>query len=153
MMQKLTDRTLLRILHKDYPQVVERISREFKASMPENILTDFDKIPVIIEAFKVVKGLNDTSFNNDMGRRNSMENREIMLAVIAMFYHPQRLANLVMREKGGILEAVSKAISIPKKNLSNSLANAIVRFKVYGKFRNEVIQLYNMISKEYKLLE
>lgn len=152
-MQQLTDKTLLNVLHKEYPHIVEKITNDVNASLPADKLTDLSKIVLIIESFKREKNLNEINFNNEDRKRGVVENRELLIAVILLFYAPHRLINIERRERNGIVDAFSKITGTSRRILSNTIVMVVVNFKVYDSFKSEVQRLYEIINEEHKFFK
>ncbi|TDQ12189.1 hypothetical protein ATK78_1323 [Pedobacter metabolipauper] len=136
---------MVTVLRKEYPEIADIIAERIKKTLPEEKLDDLCHISEIVETFKRDKGICLVSWTN----RKSNYNRELLIAVMLMFYHPEKLLQLTTsRSKFGMLKQLSKLIGSSQPILSGDLANAIVAFKAYDKFRKEVYRIYEIIKTE-----
>lgn len=167
-MQDQESSIVVAILRKDFPDVAALIDQRIKEQIPVNILTDLKLVGSIIEDFqnvfiheqnKVVKWYQSKDriwcrLSSDEYRLCKVtEIREMMIAVILMFYHPERLLGLTgenTRTKSGIVKELSKVCKCHKRDISTSLSNAIAYYKVYAGFKNEVNIIYDNVTTQGK---
>lgn len=86
--------------------------------------------------------------------RESSEYRKLILAVIMLFYHPDKIIlSTSEKTRYGILMAVASEIECSRGMLKMRLADVIVAFKSYKEFRDESYRLYELIKTENKFFQ
>ena len=145
---------MVSVLRKDFPEIAEQISNRIKTTLPGDRLYDLSSIETIIESFKKERGVTADNWTNSKGKANITYERELLIAVLLMFYDPEKIMQLVDRQVfKGLLYHASKLIGTTNAVLSMSVPGVIVAFKAYQDFREEVYRLYDLISIENKFFE
>lgn len=145
---------MVSVLRKDFPEIAEQISNRIKTTLPGDRLYDLSRIEIIIESFKKERGVTADNWTNSKGKANITYERELLIAVLLMFYDPEKIMQLVDRQVfKGLLHHASKLIGTTNAVLSMSVPGVIVAFKAYQDFREEVYRLYDLISIENKFFE
>lgn len=166
---------MLSILHRDYPDVAASIHEQISKSMPAERLTDFELLPAMVNQFLISAKTFDqpgilpndqvdwrTSrsyimcvMSSNIAKRCSItELREILLAVVLMLFHPEKILSLTSRPaKSGLIKQLSILLKCDKVTLSQSMSNAISHYKTYKSFRDDVEHLYNDIKIQAKYFE
>ncbi len=150
-MREYSQNLVIDILRKDYPEIDNRIRQRLNESLPVRLI-DINLIPKIVSSFKRLKQLKG-SINQPMNRESS-EYRKLILAVIMLFYHPDKIIlSTSEKTRYGILMAVASEIECSRGMLKMRLADVIVAFKSYKEFRDESYRLYELIKTENKFFQ
>lgn len=147
---QLSNKTIVQVLRKEYPDVIDKITSEYVADLPDNKLTDFSLILQIIESFKKIRGIHVKSFKNEIGQKKITDERILLLAVILLFFNPERLYGIKRHDHLKISNAVSKLTDTSQVVLTKSLNDAVLSIKAYKDFKKEVYRLYELIKQENK---
>jgi hypothetical protein len=143
---------MVNVLHKEYPEIASIITKKINDSLPEYSLTDLQYIDQIVTSFKKEKGITHDKWTNTVkgnpkGKVTGI--REEMVAVVLMFYHPEKLIQLTKeRTRQGVITQLAKVTGAPNEVLSKSATNIPLKFRAYVDFRNEVYRLYELIKEE-----
>lgn len=145
---------MVAVLRKEYPEIAQVITEKIKDTLPEERLTDLSNIERIVATFKKIKGIKVDSWTNGKGRVNITYERELLLAVLLLFYDPEKIMQLVRRNTlPGILKQASALIGTSQEVLSMSIPGVIVAFKAYEDFREEVYRIYDLIRIENEFFD
>lgn len=145
---------MISVLRKEYPEVAQRITRKIKETLPGEQLTDLSNIGKIIATFKREKQVKTDNWTNGKGKDNITYKRDLLVAVLLLFYDPEKIMQLVRRNTiPGILKQASVLIGTSQEVLSMSTPGVIVAFKAYEDFREEVYRLYDLIRIEHRFFE
>lgn len=145
---------MVAVLRKEYPEIAQVITEKIKDTLPEERLTDLSNIERIVSTFKKIKGIKVDSWTNGKGRANITYERELLIAVLLLFYDPEKIMQLVRRNTlPGILKQASALIGASQEVLSMSIPGVIVAFKAYEDFREEVYRIYDLIRIENEFFE
>lgn len=135
---------MLNVLVRDFPEVVDRINAKIVESMPKVVLSDTSEIEKIVNQFCKLKKISLESWSNQPGKSRITDERELLLAVIIMFFQPERLNGLCeKRIKTGIVKELSTALNSGKQVISRSISSAISNYKIYPDFKKKVHQTYD----------
>lgn len=145
---------MISVLRKEYPEIAQRITRKIKETLPGEQLTDLSNIGKIIATFKREKQVKTDNWTNGKGKTNITYKRDLLVAVLLLFYDPEKIMQLVRRNTiPGILKQASVLIGTSQEVLSMSTPGVIVAFKAYEDFREEVYRLYDLIRIEHRFFE
>lgn len=145
---------MITVLRKDYPDIASLITAKISKSLPERSLDDLQHIDQIVSSFKNAKGITEQNWTEGKSEIKIVESRDLLLGVILMFYHPEKLMDLSdLRTKSGVLKTLAYALGTKQPVLSLRVAIVIVAFKAYEEFRLEVCRLYELIRIENKFFE
>lgn len=152
---------MLNILHRDFPDVATIISERINEMMPDKIITDASLMPAIIHDFIQVTEIGQIVWRNSKDRVSCRlsqdeyrlckvtEVRELLIAVVLMFFHPERILNLTnSRARCGIIKNLSALLKCDKDLLSKIISNVISYYKTYRTFREEVQYLYSQVNEK-----
>ncbi|WP_256013153.1 hypothetical protein [Desertivirga xinjiangensis] len=132
---------MITILNKDYPDVAQCINLKLKDVLPSDRLTDPEEINRIIKSYSLHTG--------NGGVFADTEDRDVLCAVLLMFYHPEKIMGLdKKRTLNGIVQKVASELSWKPASISQSISRGIVAFKVYSEFREKVNEIYEHIKNE-----
>ena len=144
---------MLLMLRREYPEIHQQIADRINKTLPKNKLADFNMIRRILEKFQYEKGIGHMRWNNDMKQKDREKTRfrEMAIALILMFYDPEKLYNLSNSQtKQGLVKTISKEMNCGRSTISQSVYNAVAAFKNYREFKEEIIRLYDVIKNKYK---
>jgi len=145
---------MITVLRKDYPEIATLITAKISKSLPERSLYDLQHIDQIVASFKLAKGITEQNWTEGKSEIKIVESRDLLLGVILMFYHPEKLMDLTsLRTKSGVLKNLALALGTKQPVLSLRVAIVIVAFRAYEEFRLEVYRLYELIRIENKFFE
>lgn len=145
---------MVSVLRKEYPEIAEMIALRIKKTLPEERLYDLSNIEKIITSFKRERGVTAENWTNSKGKASITYERDLLIAVLLLFYDPERILQLVNRPiLRGMMKVAADHIGTSRKVLTMSMPGAIVAFKAYQDFREEVYRLYDLISIENKFFE
>lgn len=145
---------MVAVLRKEYPEIADIITEKIKETLPDERLTDLSNIEKIVSTFKKIKGIQLESWTNGKGRTNITYERELLIAVLLLFYDPEKIMQLVRRNTvPGVLKQASCLIGTSQEVLSMSTPGVIVAFKAYEGFREEVYRIYDLIRIENNFFE
>ncbi len=151
MMMSYPSEFIINVLRKDYPDINLEISEKIRQSLPEKSLNDLSQISVIIRSFLKAKGLTCFRWQNQPGQKKVTDTRELLLAVVLMFYHPEKIHGFTAREKKtGMVKALSELIECRQDIISKSMMSAVSAYRTYRNFREEVQRLYDVIKGDVK---
>lgn len=142
------------ILRKDYPEVATAIHERISVSLPKERLTNFDHIPGIVDKFEAIRGLRKMCWKNNLSLRNRSitKMRVELIAIIFLFYHPEKVIGLTgLNAKPGLVQAIARELKCPRATISQGLRAAVADFKNYKLFRQNVHELSMIIKTELKL--
>ena len=145
---------MLLMLRREYPEIHQQISDRIHKTLPEHTLADFKMIKRILTRFKLEKGIEHISWNNDLKQkdREKTRSREMAIALLLMFYHPEKLYNLSNNQtKQGLVKHLALEMQCGGSTISQSVNNAVAAFKNYKVFKIEVIRLYELIKTDFKI--
>lgn len=153
-MHEYSSNLMVSVLRKDFPEIADKIAYRIKTTLPEERLYDLSNIGLIVDSFKKERGVTAENWTNTKGKASITYERELLIAVLLMFYDPEKIMQMVDRHiiKGLLIKA-SKLIGTTSSVLSMSVPGVIVAFKAYQDFREEVYRLYDVISIENKFFE
>ena len=162
-MQDFSPHLMILLLEREHPEIATSIKEKIKRTLPEKTLTDLTKISEIIDAFVKIKGKPDRWINGwtrteektgkKKGNINPVDYRELLLAVILLFYDPEVVMGLKRSNRAmtGLLIGSSKGIGCSRNTVYQSVQRAITSFKIYRSFKEEVYSLYDQIQREKQL--
>jgi len=137
----------LNVLHRDFPDVVHQVNKKIEESIPKHRLTDLAQMETIISSFKRLKNIDSGFKTNRDNHRSITKSRALAIAVTLMFYQPERLMGLT-KNRNPYCSLLSRSMNTSAASISQSTSNAIVAFKAYALFRQEVYELYEQIKEE-----
>lgn len=153
-MREYSATLMVHVLCKDYPEIASVIAERIKKTLPEERLTDIKQISSIVETFKKEKSISEENWTSGKTKVKITNPREELIAVILLFYHPEKLLQLTTgKTRYGILKYLSNELGTIPEILSNSASNVIVAFRAYEPFKTEVCRLYELIKIENKFFE
>jgi hypothetical protein len=142
---------MITVLRNDYPEIARIISEKINKTLPEQALHNPKLIGQIVASFKNEKGIDELNWIKGKSAIKIVESRELLTAVVLMFYHREKILNSSPEKtRSGVLRELRKQIGVSQEVSSKTAANAIVAFKVYENFRQEVYRLYELIKIENK---
>ena len=145
---------MVSVLRKEYPEIAEIIAARIKDTLPEEKLYDLSNINLIVTSFKNERGVKVEKWTNCKGKANITYERELLIAVLLLYYDPEKIMQLTKRQTvNGLLKCTANLIGTSTEILSMSIPAVIVAFKAYESFREEVYRLYELISIENKFFE
>jgi len=145
---------MVAVLRKEYPEIADIITEKIKEALPDERLTDLSNVEKIVSAFKKIKGIQVDNWTNGKGKTNITYERELLIAVLLLFYDPEKIMQLVRRNTvPGVLKQASALIGTSQEVLSMSTPGVIVAFKAYEGFREEVYRMYDLIRIENHFFE
>lgn len=149
-MREYSPDLVVQMLRKDYPEIESKILSRIDNEIPAK-LDDMSYLPKIVDSFKCIKYANYNSWMNSVGEpRNEMiENRELLISVILMFYHPEKLMNLNKKAKYILTIDVAAELGCTNYVIRKTISDVIVAFKAYRQFRDEVYRVYELIKSEH----
>lgn len=154
-MREYNSSLVIDILRKDYPEIESRILQRIDDEVPQK-LSDMDLIPVIVSSFKFLKGIGECNWvSTTRSREKVNDHRDLLLAVIMLFYHPEKMMMITKdKAKYGLLCKVSYCLGFDENTiLSKSLPAVIVAFRAYKDFKEEVHRVYELIKIEHKFFQ
>ncbi len=141
---------VLNVLWKEFPDVANRITDKIKSAMPEVVLSDPNEIKTIVEDYCILNDLNFETWSNQPGQTRITDDRELLLAVIIMFFQPERLNGMCeKRIKQGIVKELSIVMKCDKAIISQSISSAINNYKIYSNFKGEVHEMYDQLKSNH----
>lgn len=145
---------MVTVLRKEYPEIANVIAERINKTLPEEQLTDIKQITSIVETFKKEKSITEENWTSGKTKVKITNPREELIAVILLFYHPEKLLQLTTgNTKYGVLKYLSDEIGTLPEILSMAVSNVIVAFRAYEPFKKEVYRLYELIKIENKFFE
>lgn len=145
---------MITVLRNDYPEIARIISEKINKTLPEQALHNLKYIGQIVASFKNEKGINELHWTKGKSTIKIVESRELLTAVVLMFYHREKILNSSNEKtRYGVLRELRRQIGVSQEVSSKTAANAIVAFKVYENFRQEVYRLYELIKIENKFFK
>lgn len=150
-MQQVTDQVLIEVLNREFPEIYTKI-KSYTVSAPQTKLDDLSKINLIIAIVDREVESASNPFSNWTGRNKIIHHRQIMVAVVMMFYNPKRLFSIVTREGSGLIKHLSATTGIKRNILSVALTKVISRIRIYEDFKKEVNRLYELVNHEHNLI-
>lgn len=145
---------VLQILRKDYPEVDLQIRKRIDADIPAKV-DDLECIPDIIRSFIALRDIeNLVAAISRYGSKEIWENVDLLLSVIMIFYHPEKLLQLTDEKlRYGVIGIIAKELQCNNKLLQRRVSQVIVSFKAYRNFKEETYRLYDMINSTNNLLK
>lgn len=142
------------ILRREYPEIEMKIRQRIDDDIPEK-LEDLSHIPQIIRSFTDLRGIDDLFMAiARYGSKEIWENLDLLLAVVMLFYHPEKVLQLTEEKaRYGVMSAISTVLQCSNKLLQRRIAQVIVSFKAYRSFREETYRLYDLINKRNSFLQ
>lgn len=141
MYQDFNPHLMICVLNREHPEIATLIKEKIKKTLPEDRLYDSEKISGVIGAFKRIRGDN-VWLNRDL--------RDEMLAVVLLFYRPERLLGLQEGKISKLIIPLARELGVSRNVMSYHVRNAIVAFRVYDKLKKEVYKTYSEIVDEIK---
>lgn len=153
-MREYNSSLVIDILRKDYPEIESRILQRINDEVPHK-LSDMGLIPGIIHSFKALKGIGECNWvSTTRSREKVNDHRDMLLAVIMMFYHPEKMMMLTREHsRPGILSTTAVSLQCKSSAIRKSLPAVIVAFKAYKDFKEEVHRIYELIKIEHKFFD
>lgn len=150
-MSSYSSAIVLNVLWKEFPDVANRITDKIKSAMPEIVLSDPNEIKTIVEDYCELKELSLETWCNQPGQTRITDDRELLLAVVIMFFQPERLNGMCEKQiKRGIVKELSIVMKCSKRVISESILASINNYKIYSDFKFEVHNTYDqLISNHY----
>lgn len=141
------------ILRKEYPEIELKIRQRIDDDIPGKV-DDLSHIPEIIRLFTQIRGIDDLVMAIvRYGNKEIWENIDLLLAVVMLFYHPEKVLQLTdEKAKYGVMSAISNVLQCSNKLLQRRISQVIVSFKAYKAFREETYRIYELINETKKLL-
>ncbi|WP_231489891.1 hypothetical protein [Pedobacter sp. Leaf170] len=146
---QLSDKAIVQVLRKSYPEVIDKITSDISIALPEHRLTDLTKLASIIQVFNREKQINAEDFSNPSYKRKTSQNRKLLMALVLLFYNPERLCNITRKETIGLSKMVSDLTGSHIRSITVSANDAVTLIKIYKDFKIEVYRLYDLINKEF----
>lgn len=145
---------VLQILRKDYPEVDLQIRQRIDADIPAKIY-ELEYIPDIIKSFIALREIEDLVVAiSRYGSKEIWENVDLLLSVIMLFYHPEKVMQLTDEKlRYGVMGIIARELQCSNKLLQRRVSQVIVSFKAYRGFREETYRLYGVISITNNLLK
>lgn len=149
-MQVLSNQAIVSILNKEYPEIIEKIISQANSLLPDNVMEDTSKIVLIVESLMAIKGFNLDSFKNKQGSHTNSENRNLLVAVVFLFYNPKRLYNIIQRDAKDLNNIIAGILGVDCRRVRESAAIVTFNYRVYKEFKKEVHSIYEQINQEHK---
>ena len=154
-MRAYNSNLVINILKKDYPEIENRILERIKNEVPDR-LDDLNMVPKIIQSFIDIKELHYSEWTARPGQtvKPMLKDRNLLLAVLILFYHPSKILNLSSDKlKASLIIKTSIELECPKQVLKNTIADILVGFRAYKEFRDETYRVYELIKIKDNLLQ
>lgn len=136
------------VLRREYPEINRLISEKINNSLPERNLSDLTQVDTVVRLFLKTKGLKSFTWHNQPGE-NKTDIRELLMAVVLMFYHPERLYGYGSgKKRTGLGKRLSELTGCKHVIISKNTTSAISAFKTYKSFREEVNKVYMIIKPD-----
>ena len=154
-MREYSSALVIDILHRDYPEIESMIMQQIGDSLPGR-LNDLSLIPKVIESFKKIRQVKHSGWlkSTDIDVRDMIENRNLLIAVLLMFFHPEKILKVTDRKvRCNLLRDTAAELNCSVGALKMSISTVIVAFKAYKEFKSETYRLYELIKTENKFFE
>jgi hypothetical protein len=151
-MRQYSSDLVVQMLRKEYPEIENKIRLRLDTEIPDK-LVNLNYLPAIINSFKAIKGVNYKSWTNSVGgpRNEMIENRELLLAVIMLFYQPEKIMNLTTAKvKYNLTIRIAEELGCKESLINAALNSVLVIFKAYKSFKEEAYRVYELIKLENK---
>lgn len=144
---------VLQILRKDYPEIDLKIRQRIDEDIPAKVY-DLEYIPDIIKSFIALREIENLVVGiSKYGSKEIWENVDLLLSVIMLFYHPEKVLQLTDEKlKYGVMSVISRELQCSNKLLQRRISQVIVSFKAYKSFKEETYRLYDVINFTNNLL-
>lgn len=163
-MQDNSHSIIVSVLRKEFPEIAKSIDEMINLKMPDFVLEDFSQMQLIKETFIELFIHNDkiiwrNSTDRVLCRLSSdeyrlckvTEIRDMLMAVLLMFYQPERILTFgdeKVKRKNGIVKEATSILDCYSTDVGRSLVNSITFYKSYPGFRDEVDRLYKEIKNK-----
>lgn len=149
-MEHVNAKLALRVLTRDYPHVAKEIEQKITSSASFR-LTDLTQVPFIIKEFCKVKEIKSANWIKGNGKNETSKNRQLLVAVLLKFYHPEKLYCL---DDGytfnGLIKKVSKELGINYQTTLKTFSKSVDEYNHFnGKFKAKVDSIFNSITSYY----
>jgi hypothetical protein len=159
-MRDYSSKLIVNVLRNDYPDIDLIIRRKLDQDIPEQ-LSDLKLITNIVSSFKSLKSITYLQWSRkkeghrEGGHRIGIhEDRELLLSVILLFYHPEKLLRITKeRTRYGVIRKTSEILNCPLGSLKMTIPYVIIAFRAYKEFREETYRIYELIKSEHKFFE
>lgn len=141
-----SDKVIINTIERFYPGIIDEVKTKLDEILPAAD-HDISKLDAIIRLFCQIKLIDMHSIQGRELKRGYPEARKELLAVLLMFYHPQKLYGLCKEKTHyGILLKISEILGCQRNCLSNIIPEIIVHFKTYSQFKSSVTDTYEEIK-------
>ena len=148
--QNLSNEVLVNALNRFYPEV----SRDLKTKIVELIpspAAGLERLPEIIKLYCEITGIEVENITGRTIKDVYVKNRKELLAVLMMFYHPEKIHGMTKkRALRGLIFTMSFVLRCRQNNISNSVPEVIVHFRNYKSFSSSVLGIYDEIKNNLK---
>jgi len=154
-MREYSTALVIDILRREYPEVESMIMQRIGNSVPDK-LEDLNMIPKVINSFKRIKGITHSDWMrvNDADYKEIIQNRNLLIAVLLLFFHPEKILNVTDRfVKRNLLSTTAVELNCTIGALKMSTSVVIVAFRAYKEFKSETYRIYELIKTENKFFE
>jgi|GEM_PF-2364981 len=154
-MREYSSALIIDILHRDYPEVENMIMQRIGDTIPQK-LENLELLPLVINSFKSIKGIQHSGWMrvNDISSNEIIKNRNLLIAVLLLFFHPEKILKVTDRKvKSSLLRNTAIELNCTLGALKMSISTVIVAFRAYKEFKAETYRLYELIKTENKFFE
>jgi hypothetical protein len=140
----LLGRTLIR----KHPAMAEELLAALRASELPPLETDFSKLSLLFDQFCALKETSRETLLTSRYNTEAMQLKRLFIGIALSMYYPSAIANpeKLLRKRIGIQQQLVRTLGIKKGNLSLMAHEAILNYKVYDSFRQEVDMLTQILA-------
>ena len=164
-MPTLSPAVIAYALQRNHPDIYQKLQDDISSTLPSGRVNDVTLLSQIVKDFCSFLSLDNTNWKQSRSKVccsfrvetkrdcRITELREILLGVILLYYHPERIYQLMPGQiKSGLIKELTKLLNVDKATLSLSANNAITYFKAYKGFYDDVQHVYNELNLKHNYL-
>jgi len=153
------------VLRRKHPEFYQTLEQDISSTLPEHSLHDVAMLHILLADFCHLLQLGTINWKDSrqhvtctVGDTRKQcrvtELREMLLGVLLLYYHPERLYQLQPGPiKSGLLKQLTLLLGVDKATLSLNASNAITYFKAYKQFTDDVLHLYHQLNHQHHYFE
>lgn len=141
---------IINSLTRYYPDVLSDLEKRLNDLLPAPE-RDLNKLPEIIKQYCSIREIQQESITGRSIEQAFVAYRKELLAVIIMFYQPEKIHGISKRTTHkGLISRTSDILECSGNNLSNFVNEIVVHFKTYESFYFSVTDTYKKIKESLK---
>jgi hypothetical protein len=165
-MHTLSPAVIAYALQRNHPDIYQKLTDDISSTLPQGRVSDVGMLRGIVQDFCNLLSFHKINWKDSRHKELCIisegsvkeyrvtELREILLGVVLLYYHPERIHQVMPGQiKSGLIKELSKQLNVDKATLSLGANNAITYFKAYKAFNENVLYVYNELNKIHKYLE